>query len=86
MITFFSIPKTFAGESSLLQRNAIKSWRANHPTSEIILLGNDSGVREMADEVNAIYVPEVQKNQFGTPILRSAFQAVETISKNLIGI
>jgi hypothetical protein len=70
-VTAFGIPKPFEGHIGLIQRNAIRSWRAlGYP---VILLGNDPGTAEMAQEVGALHLPQVAGNDFGTPMLDSAF-------------
>lgn len=73
MITLFAIPKAFVGHIGTIQRNAIRSW-ARLPGCQIVLLGRDAGVAEVAAEVGADHVPEVAVNEFNTPLLDSAFR------------
>lgn len=84
MITIFTIPKPFVGHSSIIQRNAIRSWSLLEPTCEIILFGDEKGLRETTDEFGIRHIPEVEKNEFGTPLLSSAFEQVQRIAKNQI--
>ena len=44
LITIFSIPKAFSGEIDVIQRNAVRSWRALGPDVQVILLGDEEGV------------------------------------------
>lgn len=77
MLTLFAIPKAFRGEFDVIQRNAIQSWAQLQPACEIVLAGDDGGTREMAEEVGAIHIPDVGRNEFGTPLLDSLFREVE---------
>lgn len=69
MITLFTIPKAYAGESDTLQRNALRSWLALRPAPEIVLLGDDPGVAEAAAEYGVKHVLDVARNEYGTPLL-----------------
>ncbi len=67
MLTLFAIPKAFRGHINTIQRNAIKSWTLLNPKPEIILLGDDEGTAEVAQEFGLIHIPEVDRNEYGTP-------------------
>jgi hypothetical protein len=82
MITIFTIPKPFIGNINIIQRNAIKSWMQMNPECEIFLIGNEDGVKEITREFGLNHIAEIQKNNYNTPLLSSAFQIVENISKN----
>lgn len=82
MLTIFTIPKPFVGHINIIQRNAIRSWLALCPECEIILFGDDDGVKETAAEFGVVNVPEVEKNEFGTPLLNTSFNLVQKIAKN----
>lgn len=73
MITLFTIPRAFAGESALPQRNALRSWRRLLPQGEIVLFGDDPGVREAAAEFGVRHEPSIAKNEYGTPLVADAF-------------
>ena len=81
MITIFSIPKSFKGHIDIIQRNAILSWLKLSPKCEIILFGDDNGVVEVAQEFNILHISEVKKNEFGTPLLSSAFNLTRKTAK-----
>ena len=80
MLTIFSIPKPFDGPISVIQRNAIQSWQKLGPDIEVLLFGDEVGVAETAHEFNTHHIPDIQKNEFGTPLLSSAFKMAEQIS------
>ncbi len=73
MLTLFTIAKPFRGEFATIQRNAILSWTLIRPACEILLLGDEEGIREIAAEVGAIHVSEVERNEFGTPLVSRIF-------------
>ncbi len=77
MLTLFSIPKPFVGPIAVPQRNAIESWTRLHPDCEVILCGDDDGVQEAAAKFRARHIPEVARNEFGTPLLDSVFEKAE---------
>ncbi|MBL8098010.1 MAG: glycosyltransferase family 2 protein [Anaerolineales bacterium] len=73
-ITFFSAPKPFTNPHiAMIQRNAIKSWTLLEDV-EVILLGNESGIAEIAKEFNIKHFPNVKVNESGTPLISSMFE------------
>lgn len=78
--TIFSIPKPFSGHIGVIQRNAIKSWTMLCPRPEIILFGDEEGTREAAEELGISYVPEVKRNECGTPLVDDLFSRAEQIA------
>ncbi|MDI6704408.1 MAG: tetratricopeptide repeat protein [bacterium] len=82
MLTLFSIPKPFRGHIGIIQRNAIKSWTLLHPACEITLFGNEKGTTEVAAEFGVRHIPEVLCNEFGTPLVNSAFDMAQNISRH----
>ena len=71
-LTIFSIPKAFVGHSGIIQRNALDSW-AMQSDVEIVLLGDDEGVAQAAEEVGAVHIPDLERTEHGTPRLDRAF-------------
>ena len=84
ILSIFTVPKPFREHNRIIQRNAIKSWLQLRPAVEIILIGNDDGVAEMAQELNILHVPTIERNEFGTPLLSSAFSSAHGSAKNNI--
>lgn len=78
-VTIFAIPKTFEGHIGIIQRNAIRSW-AQLAGIQILLLGDEPGTAAMAQEVGARHVPQIERNEFGTPYLNSCFDLAATES------
>lgn len=76
-LTLFAMPKPFVGHNALIQKNAIRSWARLRPKPEILLFGDEPGVREMAEEVGARHIPDVSRNEFGTPRVDKLFEAAQ---------
>jgi hypothetical protein len=77
MITLFTIPKPLEGEFRRLQENAVGSWRALGPEVEILLLGDEPGVADLAARLGVRHLPEVARNDFGTPRVDDIFRRGE---------
>lgn len=73
-LTIFAVPKPFTGHEAIIQKNAIRSWAQLDPKPEIILIGSEVGVREMALEVGARHIPDIATNEFGTPLVDDIFK------------
>jgi hypothetical protein len=74
-LTIFTIPKAFSDPHvSLIQRNALASWRHLGADVEVLVMGDDAGVAEAVDEFGATHVGDAAKNEFGTPLLDWAFR------------
>lgn len=76
MLTIFSVPKPFREHIGIIQRNAIHSWSHLRPGCEIILCGNEPGTEEVAAEFKAKYIPNIVRNEYGTPLVNSVFDQV----------
>ncbi len=81
-LTIFAVPKAFKGHEAVIQKNAIRSWALLDTKPEIILLGNDIGVREMALEVGARHIPDIATNEFGTPLVDDIFRKAWDVATN----
>ncbi len=80
MITIFGTPKPFCGISEIHQYNAISSWK--RLTDDVLLLGNATGTDEACDYLGATHVPEVERNEFGTPLVSSLFSICRQRAKH----
>jgi hypothetical protein len=81
MITIFSIPKPFKDHIKVIQRNAIKSWTLL-PGIEVILFGDDEGTALIATEFSVNHVPDVARNEYGTPLLSDMFARAQQMAAN----
>ena len=74
LITLFSAPKPFTNPHiAMIQRNAIKSWTLL-PDVDVILLGEEDGLAEVAKELGVKHIPNVVRNGAGVPLISSMFQ------------
>ncbi len=80
MLTIFSVPKPFKDHIGIIQRNAIRSWSRLHPDVEVILCGDEPGTQETADALHAKHLPQISRNEYGTPLLNSVFELAERAS------
>ncbi|MBI3169893.1 MAG: hypothetical protein HYZ22_15530 [Chloroflexi bacterium] len=87
LITLFSAPKPFTDlHIAMIQRNAIKSWTLL-PNVEVILLGEEEGLAEVAHELGVKHIPDVERNANGTPLISSMFRlARENSNSDLLCI
>lgn len=78
MLSIFSTLKPFEKEHiAIIQKNAITSWTKLTPRCEIILMGNEKGVKTITKKFHALYVPHIQKNIAGLPLVSSLFKEAE---------
>ena len=80
MLTLFCAPKAFIGHFAIIQRNAIRSWTQLRPVCEIILLGNEEGIAELACELELRHIPEIPRNEFGTPLIDGIFETARSLA------
>ena len=82
MITIFCTPKNFEGIFNIIQTNAIRSWRYLSEDVEIIIFGKSEGAQKIANEVSAIYFPDVKCSKNGVPILSDQTLPSHNVMKN----
>lgn len=83
MITIITTPKPFKDPHiTIIQRNAILSWKKSIPGCQIILFGDEQGIEEFAKEIGVICVKDVKKNEFGTPLVNDIFEKAQAMSRN----
>lgn len=78
-ITIFSCPKPFRGHINTIQRNALRSWM--RLSAHVVLLGNEEGVAEAAEEFGAIHIPSVRRSEWGTPLVSDIFAQAERLAE-----
>ena len=82
MITFFTIPKPFEGHIGTIQRNALASWARVVPGVQVLVLGDEAGAAAAAAAIDAEYVAELPRNEYGTPLLDGAFRIASERRRN----
>lgn len=84
-VTIFSSPKPFSDPHiNVIQRNAIQSWKSLGDQVEVILIGDESGLRDTASDLGVQYIPEVERNQQKTPLVHSVFDQARQASAHEI--
>jgi hypothetical protein len=73
MLTVFTSPKAFCGHIDIIQRNALASWAALGRGVEVLLIGDEAGAAEAAADLGIRHLPQVSRNELGTPLLSSIF-------------
>ena len=75
VITIFSAPKPFTQPHiNIIQRNALQSWLQLGDEVEVLLLGDEEGMAEAAEEFGVKHLPQVACNEEGTPLISSIFE------------
>ena len=82
MLTLFSTPKPFRGHFATIQRNAVKSWTLLQPACEVILCGDDEGVADAARDLKIRHLPNIARNEYGTPLVSDMFTQAERAAAN----
>lgn len=80
-LAIFTTPKPFVDpHTTLIQTNALKSWKALGSEVEVWLVGKEEGVAEAAAKTGAAFLPEVERTPAGTPRIDSIFNRVRQAS------
>ena len=82
MLTIFSPPKPFQGKIDIIQRNAIESWITFGDEVEVMLVGDEPGLADVAAEYGVGHIEDVARNKYGTPLLDDIFSKVRRAAVN----
>jgi len=81
-LTIFSAPKPFTNlHIATIQRNAIQSWIHLGEQVEVLLVGQEDGLAEIASEYGLTHLPDVERNENGTPLVSSIFRLARQASQ-----
>ncbi|MBC8497036.1 MAG: glycosyltransferase family 2 protein [Chloroflexi bacterium] len=73
-LTIFTAPKPFTNSHiNIIQRNAIQSWQHLGDDVEVLLIGEEDGLADVAQEYGLQHLPDVARNKWGTPLVSSIF-------------
>jgi hypothetical protein len=81
LLTLLAMPKPFDGHIGIIQRNAIISWTKLNPRPEIFLFGEEKGTAEIAAELQIGHLRDIQRNEFGTPLMNDLIQRAKEVTK-----
>ena len=80
-LTIFTAPKSFTNPHiATIQRNAIQSWLHLGAEVDVLLVGEEEGLAETANEFNILHLPDVARNDQGTPLVSSIFELARQAS------
>ncbi len=80
-LTVFTAPKPFTNPHiSMIQRNAIRSWTQLGDEVEVLMMGNEEGMAEFANQYRIKHYPDVRCSPEGTPYISSMFELARTES------
>ncbi|NPV76155.1 MAG: hypothetical protein HPY59_07240 [Anaerolineae bacterium] len=84
-LTICTAPKPFTNPHiAMIQRNAIRSWRELGSEVDILLVGDEPGIQEAANELGVHCAPEVARNSQGTPMVSSMFELARQLGSPLV--
>jgi hypothetical protein len=84
VLTIFTCLKPFKGHINIIQRNAINSWTLLQPRPDIILIGDEEGTVEICKEFGLRHILEVERNEYGTPLVSSIFEIGQSEALNTL--
>lgn len=82
LITIFTSPKPFTHPHiNVIQRNAIQSW-AKLPDVDVLLMGDEEGMAEVAAEYGARHIVDVLSSENGLPLINGMFDRAREESED----
>lgn len=73
-LTIFTAPKPFTNPHiATIQRNAIRCWMHLDPQVEVLLVGDEPGMPQVAAELGVKQLSQVARNPQGTPLVNAIF-------------
>ena len=80
-LTVFTAPKPFSNPHiAMIQRNAICSWQAMGDGVDVVLVGDEEGMAQVAAELGVYHLPQVRCNAQGTPLVSSIFELARQVN------
>jgi hypothetical protein len=73
MLTIFTAPKPFVDHIGIIQRNALRSWLALDAHIQVVMIGDEDGMRQVAAEMAVEYIDHIERNELGTPLVSDIF-------------
>jgi hypothetical protein len=83
LLTIFTTPKPFTNPHiNIIQRNALQSWLKLGNDVEVLVIGDESGLADVCNEMSIRHCAAVQRNANGTPLLSSIFATARQLSQS----
>ena len=84
-LTIFTAPKPFTDPHiSIIQKNAILSWQNIGEDVDVLLIGDEEGMADVAAYLGVQHLPDVECNESGTPLVSSIFDLARENSSSPI--
>lgn len=80
----FGVPKASTPHLDIIQYNAVESWKRAGRSIQVMLVGNDRGVAELAATSGVQHYSDVRTTKQGTPLLSSAFERAQGSGESTI--
>lgn len=80
MLTIFSTCKPFVNEFELIQKNAITSWKKLDKNIEVIIFGDEKGVKRFCNHLSIKNIKNIERHN-NLPILQEIFYKAQKIAK-----
>ena len=74
MLTLFTCPKPFRNHIGVIQTNALRSWLELGSEVEVLLIGDVTGMADIASAIGIRRIAGVETNDEGTPLVSSVFR------------
>jgi hypothetical protein len=83
LLTLFTAPKPFQDPHiSVIQRNTLRNWLALGDEVEVVVIGDESGLAEVCEELGVRYLPDVRTNEENTPLIPSIFELGRSVNES----
>ena len=80
-LTLFTAPKPFTNPHiNIIQRNAVKNWLQLGDEICVLLMGRETGMPEVAEEMGIRHVHEVECHEAGPPLISSMIHYARDLS------
>jgi hypothetical protein len=76
-LTIVAVPKPFRADIGVIQKNALASWLCLPAAVQVVLVGSEDGVAEIAGEADVTHLPRVASSEFGTPLFDDVLRQAE---------
>ena len=81
-LTIFTAPKAFTNPHiATIQRNALCAWTHLGEDVQVLMIGDEAGMAEVAAESGVEHLPHVRCNRQGTPLVSSIFDLARQASR-----
>jgi len=80
--SIFATCKPFVGEMAYIQENAIRSWLTLEPRVDLVLIGDDSGAKEISGRLGCRFYADVERAFCGAPLFNSLFALGQQLAKH----